>query len=181
MTLDPAVNQETGACGRRYQGITLTCGRVEFSAIATPRRSRWMSNNYITGCHRRLELVRVSCSWSSSCSSRQWEPAPDRGLAALSDPRLSSPAEWERSAAIVRGTWGQYVAVCSVSNSPLTPNPFATLSIIKCDGKIIKTPRREFISRTCEDGAAWHLIPRRISSSKDSLFGCRETGRLCWG
>ena len=26
-------------------------------------------------------------------------------------------------------------------------------------------PRREFIFRTREDGAAWHLIPRRISSS----------------
>ena len=71
-------------------------------------------------------------SWSSSCSSRQWEPAPDRGLGP-SGPRLSNPAEWGRSAAIVRGTWGQYVAVCSVSNSPLTHNPFATLSWIKCE------------------------------------------------
>ena len=94
------------------EDITLTCGRVEFSADATPTRNRCISNNYITGCHKQLELVGVSCSWSSSCSSRQWEQAPDRGLAALSDPRLSSPAEWERSAVIVRGTWGQYVAVC---------------------------------------------------------------------
>ena len=39
---------------------------------------------------------------------------------ALSEPWLSSPAEWERSADIIRGTRGQYVAVCSVSNSPLT-------------------------------------------------------------
>ena len=78
-----------------------------------------MSNNYITRCHRRFELVGVSCSWSSSCSSRQWEPAPDRGFGP-SGPRLSSPAEWGRSAAIVRWTWGQYVAVCSVSNSRLT-------------------------------------------------------------
>ena len=45
------------------------------------------------------------------------------------DPRLSSPAERERSAAKDRGTWGQYVVVCSVSNSPLTHNPFATISI----------------------------------------------------
>ena len=107
--------------GRRYRGITLTCGRVEFGAIATPTVSRWMSNNYISRCHRRLGLVGVSCSWSSSCCSRQWEPAPDRGLGP-SGPRLSSLAEWGRSAAIVRGTWGQYVAVCSVSNSPLTHN-----------------------------------------------------------
>ena len=26
-------------------------------------------------------------------------------------------------------------------------------------------PGRVFIFRTCEDGAAWHLIPRKISSS----------------
>ena len=41
---------------------------------------------------------------------------------------VEQPAEWERGAAKDRGTWGQYVAVCSVSNSPLTHNPFATLS-----------------------------------------------------
>ena len=128
LALDPAVNQETGASGRRYQGITLTCERVELGAVAKPTGSRWVSNNYITRCHRRFGLVGVSCSWSWRCSSRQWEPARDRGFAALSDLRLSSPAEWERSAAIVRGTWGQYVAVCSVFNSTLTHNPFVTLS-----------------------------------------------------
>ena len=51
-------------------------------------------------------------------------------------PRLSSPAEWERSAAIVRGTGGQYIVVCSVSNSLLTHSPFTTLSQpfwIKCE------------------------------------------------
>ena len=76
-----------------------------------------VSKNYITQCQ----------SWSSSCSSRQWEPARGRVLGP-SGPRLSSPAEWERSAAKDRGTWGQYVTVCSVSNSPLTHNPFATIS-----------------------------------------------------
>ena len=60
LALDPAVNQETGASGRRYRGITLTCGRVEYGAIATPTWSRWTSNNYITRCHRRFELVGVS-------------------------------------------------------------------------------------------------------------------------
>ena len=86
-----------------------------------------------------------SVSWSSSCSSRQWEPAPDRGFAARSDPRLSSTAEWERSAAIVRGTWGQYVAVCSVSNSPLTHNPFATLSKINCERYIFSNEVCSFV------------------------------------
>ena len=110
------------------EDITLTCGRVEFDADATPTRSSWVSNNYITGCHRRFELFGVSCSWSSSCSSRQWEPAPDSELAALSDPQLSIPAEWERSAAIVRKTWGQYVAVCPrpqiTSHTQPFRNPF---------------------------------------------------------
>ena len=59
LALDPAVNQETGASGLRYRGITLTCGRVEFGAIATPTGSRRMSNNYITRCHRHLEAVGV--------------------------------------------------------------------------------------------------------------------------
>ena len=123
MALDQAVNQETGSSGRRYQGITLTCGRVKFGAIATPTGCRCVSNNYINQCHRRFELVGVSCSWSSSRSSRQWEPAPDRGMGP-SGRWLGSPAEWGRSVSIVRGTWGQYVAVCSVSNSPLIQNQY---------------------------------------------------------
>ena len=44
------------------------------------------------------------------------------------DPRLSNPAERERSAAKDKGTGGQYVAVCSVSNLPFTHKPFATIS-----------------------------------------------------
>ena len=90
----------------------------------------------------------VSCS--SSCSSR--ELTPDRGLGP-SVPRLSSPAEWGRSAGIDRGTGGQYVVVCYVSNSPLTHNqyqpccnPFATLSKIKCERYIfLKNCVRSFI------------------------------------
>ena len=107
---------------------------VEFSADATPTGSRLMSNNYITRCQRRLELVgvrgrqslvRVAVSVRASVAVGDkmplWEPAPERGLGP-SGPGLSSPAEWGRSAAMVRGTWGQYVVVCSVSNSPLTHN-----------------------------------------------------------
>ena len=44
------------------------------------------------------------------------------------DLRLNSPEEQERSTAKDNGTGGQYVAVCSVSNSPLTHNPFVTIS-----------------------------------------------------
>ena len=52
------------------------------------------------------------------------------------DPRLSCPAERGRSAAKDKRMGSQYVAVCSVSNSPLTHNPFITLSQpfrIKCE------------------------------------------------
>ena len=74
----------------------------------------------------------VRVSWSqlvgvqvAAQSSENQLPAEDLGP---QDPWLSSSAEWERSTAKDRGTWGQYVAVCSVSNSPLTHNPFTTLS-----------------------------------------------------
>ena len=134
LTFDRAVNQETGASGARYRNIILTCGRVELSADATPTWSRCTSNNYITRYHRRFELVGVPGRQSSvrvaitvqvpvavGDKMPLWEPAPDRGLG-LSGPRLNSPADWGRSAAMVRGTWGQYVAVCSVFTSPLTHN-----------------------------------------------------------
>ena len=42
------------------EDIILTWGRVEFGADATPSRSRWMSNNYITRCHRPFEWGGVS-------------------------------------------------------------------------------------------------------------------------
>ena len=93
LTFDPALNQETGASGRRHQDIALTYGQVEFGANATLTGNRWTSNNDITRCHREFESVGVSCS--SSCCSRQWEPAPSRGLGPK-DPWLSSPAEWEK-------------------------------------------------------------------------------------
>ena len=75
MTFDRAVNQETGASGRRYRKITLTCGRVEFGADVTPAESRWGSNNYISRCHRWFEFSwssrQAEFSLSSSHSSRQ--------------------------------------------------------------------------------------------------------------
>ena len=95
LTLDQAVNQETDPSGRIYSGITLTCRRVEFGAIATPTGSRWWSNNYITRGHRKLKLVGVSGSWSSSCSSRQWEPAPSRGLGS-SGPPIKQPSRMRK-------------------------------------------------------------------------------------
>ena len=65
----------------------------------------------ITKCHGGFELVgvRVAVQFQSQFPA-EWEPAPDRWIWP-SRPRLSSPEEWGRSAAMVRGTWGQYVAV----------------------------------------------------------------------
>ena len=48
-----------------------------------------------------------------------------------------------------------------------------------CDGKIIKIPRWDFIFCTCENGAVWHLIPRRISPCSESFLGHIGTGILC--
>ena len=115
MNFDPAVNRETGTSG---QDITLTCERVEFGGDATPTRSRWMTNNYITRCQSWSQQLKFELEFEAvrtSSQQRAW---------ALRTPQLSSPAKWERSAAIDRGIWGQYVAVGSVYNSPLTHNPF---------------------------------------------------------
>ena len=36
---------------------------------------------------------------------------------------------------------------------------------------------QEFILHTCDVGAVWHLIPRKISPSQDSCFGHKVTGK----
>ena len=120
LTFDRAVNEETGLSDRRYQNITLTCGRVEFGVDATPMGSRWMSNNYITRCHRRLVAVgvRVAVQFQSQLPA-EWEPASDRGL--------GRPNRMRKKCCYSQRNWGQYVAVCFVFNSPLTHNPFASL------------------------------------------------------
>ena len=111
------------------EDITLTCERVGFGADATPTRSRWVSNNYITPCHSGSQLIGVRVAVRGSENQ-----LPAEGLHPQ-DHRLSSSTKWERSAVKDRGTWCQYVAVCSVSNSPLTHKPYTTLSKpfrIKC-------------------------------------------------
>ena len=47
---------------------------------------------------------------------------------ALSDPGLAAQPECERSAAMVRGTWGQYVAVCL--RLQLTPHTQPTSTLL---------------------------------------------------
>ena len=95
-------------------GDDLDCGWVELGADATLTGNRWASNNDITRWDRKFSQFGVSC-----CSLRQWESALSRGLGPQA-PRLSSPAERERSAAKDRGTGDQYVAVFVQSPSHLS-------------------------------------------------------------
>ena len=53
---------------------------------------------------------------------RQWEPAPSRGLGP-SGPPVEQPSRMRKKCCYSQRTGGQYVAVCSVSNSPLS-QPF---------------------------------------------------------
>ena len=82
--------------------------------MCMPTGSRWVSNKNITRCHRWLESVpvqvAVGVSWGKDASVRislqtdgLW-PSLTHGWAAH--------PECERSAAMVRRTWGQYVSVC---------------------------------------------------------------------
>ena len=111
------------------EDITLTCGRVEFGAIATPTGSRWMANNYITRSHRQFELVGVRGRQRSVRGSENQLPAEGLGL---QDPRLGSLAEWEKKSCSSQRNWGSIC--CSLFRLQLTShtqpfhNPSATLS-----------------------------------------------------
>ena len=124
LTFDKAVNQETSASNRRYHNITLTCGRVEFGANATPTGGRWSSDNYIIRCHSRFELVGVRGSQfeaGSSSSSRSW--GSDAVVRASARQTAWATLQNEKGVLLwYRGSWGQYVAVSSVSSWPLTHN-----------------------------------------------------------
>ena len=78
------------------------CIRLKISGYQLDLWTGWIRCN--SDAHRKQVDVKqlynqvpqtVWVSWSSSCSSRQWEPAPDRGLRP-SGPLLSSPGEWGR-------------------------------------------------------------------------------------
>ena len=86
-----------------------------------------MSNNYITRCHGHFELVGVSLlefesqfeAVRTSSEQRAWHLRTPGWAAQQNEKEVLLSSE---------ELGGQYVAVCSVSNSPLTHNPFATLS-----------------------------------------------------
>ena len=82
--------------------------------MRTPTGNRWVSNNYITRCHRRLESVRASEFQSQleiGCPRSENQPLTEN-LGPSVTPGWAAQPQCERSAAMFRGTWGQYVAVC---------------------------------------------------------------------
>ena len=79
----------------------------------------------------RGSLVGVSCSWSSSCSSRQWEPIPSRGLGS-SGPPVEQPGRMRKEVLLKTEKLGVNLLQSVQSPSHLSPrpfrNPFATIS-----------------------------------------------------
>ena len=126
-------NSETGAYGRRYRNFILTCGRRWIRwwwQMRTPTGSRWVSDNYITRCHRRFEPVAVPVG---DRMPAEWELAPDRGVGPTVTHGWAAQPEYERSAAMVRRTLGQYVAVCPCLQLTSHTQPTSTLLRIKCE------------------------------------------------
>ena len=133
LALDPAVNQETCVSGRIYQGITLTCGRVEFGAIATPTGSRWMSNNYIIDVSSDglnflksvVDGVRVAVRGSENQLQTE-------GLLLSVTPGWAVPSRMRMKCCYYHMNMGSIC--CSLSQSPThlshitNINPFTTLS-----------------------------------------------------
>ena len=86
--------------------------------------SRWTFDNNITRCPEQFELVGYKMP--------KWEPAADRGLRALSDPRLSNPSQDEEEVLLwARKNLGQNNSL-SLSPTHLSHTTSITLSRIKC-------------------------------------------------
>ena len=99
-------NSETGAPGRRYWNITLTSGRgwIRYAYAHWKQvdgrqlynqvpQTAWGSQSvsqFEFQFHFQLQLESVRNKMSA------WEPTADRGLWALSNPRLSSPAKMRK-------------------------------------------------------------------------------------
>ena len=168
--------------------------------MRTPNGSRWMSNNYITRFHRRLELVGVRVglfevgvpvavpvgdkmpAWESACRLRacspQWPP-------------VEQPNRMRK-----RCCYGQknLRSICSslfpspTHLSHITYiNPFATLSRIKCEWYIfLKKCVRSFIivdyvsvySCICVCGYTTHRVPCLSRYPSQSLHLPGRSSRL---
>ena len=68
----------------------------------------------------------------------KWEPAADRGLWALSDPRLSNPSQDEKKCCYGQRNLGVNIAVCPCLQLISHTEPTSTLSRIKCERYIFK-------------------------------------------
>ena len=105
--------------------------RLNSVQMRTLTGSRWTSKNYIIRCHRWLGSVNSSssCSWGQDARVR----ASGR-LRALGPqwPTVEQPSQ-NASAAMVRRTLGQYVAVCPRLQLTSHTQPTSTLSRIKCE------------------------------------------------
>ncbi len=98
------------------------------TGTSTGSRLAW--DNYITRCHKRLESFAVSVG---DRMLAEWEPAPDRGLGPSVTHGWAAQPVCERSAAMVRRTWGQYATVCPRLQLTSHTKPTSTLSRIKCE------------------------------------------------
>ena len=129
LTFDPAVNRETGASGRRYHldmwtGWICNCDAHKKQVYVIQLYNPVPQTVWVSWSQLLLKLELQFKAVRTSSQQRAW---------ALRTPGWAAQENEKRSAAIVRGTGSQYVAVCSVSYSPLTyiqpfHNPFATLS-----------------------------------------------------
>ena len=101
-------------------------------------RSRWSLNNNITRCPGRFK--------SAGDKMPEWEPAADRGLWALSEPRLSDPSQDEKEVLLWSEEHWVNIAVCPRLQLISHTQPTLTLSRIKCEREIfIKKCVRSFI------------------------------------
>ena len=120
LTFDQAVNWEGVAS--RYS-LNLWTGWIRCNCDAHGKRV--CGKQVYNPVPQTVELVGVSYRWSSSCSSRQWEPAPSRGLGP-SGPQAEQPRRIRKKCCYGQRNLGSIC--CSLFNSPLTHNPFVTLS-----------------------------------------------------
>ena len=108
--------------------------------------SRWMLNNYITRCHRRLEGVGVGVAVPVGVKMPEWEPAPDGGLVP-SGPTVEQPIRMRKKCCYGQRNLGVNMwQSVSVSNSPPTHNQLQPFRI-KCERYIflIKKRVRSFV------------------------------------
>ena len=94
LSFNPAVNQETGASGQRYQGVTLT-GWIRCNCGAQKKQVD------VKQLYNQVPQT-ASVSWSSCCSSRQWEPDPDRGLKPSGSP-VEQPSRMRKKCCLLLG------------------------------------------------------------------------------